>query len=372
MAERVCYRLAPRSPFHIGDKGVGLEETTQILHSDTIFSAICVTLALAGENLEDFLNEFPTWSDDEVNLSKEPPFRITSAFPYYRQTYLFPKPHLRIQGFGESPSPKLGKIIKKIKFVSSDIFTAINQAQDVASDLLIQDEEQTSVAEDNLLQSGSVWASHQTSSSSGQTLREKSKNIWFDEKVPRVSVDRVDQSSSIFACGRIWFADHAGLFFLVEYSKPEYRPVVEKALRILGDEGIGGERSVGHGQFSLDIENDWPISYDLEDSEKYNAFTNLSLYWPAEEEVESGILDASAYQLINRRGWVGSMGSMNLRRRGVNFLEEGSVFSKRPNGALVNVKPLDPSPAQNVPHPVWRYGIALSVPCRRPNQQGGN
>ena len=48
------------SPLHIGEIGIGLEESSLILHSDTIFNAICNALAkLYGRDwVTDFLRNF--------------------------------------------------------------------------------------------------------------------------------------------------------------------------------------------------------------------------------------------------------------------------------------------------------------------------
>ena len=65
-------KLEPESPFHIGKAGVGLEETSVIVHSDTIFSALCnmYTLLYGRDELEAMLTEF----------EEQPPFLVSSAF----------------------------------------------------------------------------------------------------------------------------------------------------------------------------------------------------------------------------------------------------------------------------------------------------
>ena len=50
------------------------------------------------------------------------------------------------------------------------------------------------------------------------------------------------------------------------------------------------------------------------------------------------------------------------------MLTEGSVFSKKPEGALADVKPLDPVEVPNVPHDIWRYGMAFPLACRVPEE----
>jgi CRISPR/Cas system CSM-associated protein Csm4 (group 5 of RAMP superfamily) len=55
----VGYRLIAKSPFHLGERGIGLEETSLSLHADTLFSALCLTLRETGIDLSALLGQFP-------------------------------------------------------------------------------------------------------------------------------------------------------------------------------------------------------------------------------------------------------------------------------------------------------------------------
>ncbi len=187
--------------------------------------------------------------------------------------------------------------------------------------------------------------------------------LWVDETTPRVTVDRATNRSQVYAVGRVRFAPRCGLFFLVEYGDPALRARLEMVLRTLGDTGVGGERSSGHGQFDLEVAGAFPLAEPP--SDQANGFATLSLYWPTELEVQGKVLEGASYGLVNRWGWIGSPDGMNLRRMGVRMLTEGSVLrQRRPEGALADVKPLDPAPVPNVPHDVWRYGLAFPLQCR--------
>jgi CRISPR-associated protein Csm4 len=378
MAERVCYRLAARSPFHIGERGVGIEETSVILHSDTLFSALCLTLRELDEDLDAFLARFPRVRVEQdvppLSLPGEcpPPLRLSSAFPYAGDTYFFPRPLLRPPGLDEIGDPKLGKTLKKIRFVSQPIFEALLAEQPV-SDYLVEDDPgapgQKRLCKGVLLQGGRAWVTPQEV----EPLREFEDRrtgeirLWAEETVPRVTVDRVTNRSQVYAAGRVRFAPRCGLFFLVEYGDSALRPRLEMALRALGDAGVGGERSSGHGQFKLEVAEAFSLAEPPPD--QANAYVTLSLYWPMEPEVLGGVLEGASYGLVNRRGWIGSPDGMNLRRQGVRMLAEGSMLCQRPEGALADVKPLDPAPVSNVPHDVWRYGLAFPLRCRIPDEK---
>src|SRR5690606_14675695 len=68
------YHLRARSPFHFGERGVGLEASAEFAHDDTVFSALCsVWRELYGTQcLEELLSGF---------LS-DLPFLLSSVFPY--------------------------------------------------------------------------------------------------------------------------------------------------------------------------------------------------------------------------------------------------------------------------------------------------
>lgn len=355
MAKRVCYCLTARSPFHFGERGVGMEETSVLLHSDTLFSALCLTLQELGQRLDNFLEQFPRWKFEESAppqfLPGEPPLRLSSAFPFWakrkngqviERLFFFPKPFLRPNFAASADDPAQAKAWKKVQFVSQGIYEALLAGQKVAFDAFIQ--------------GGKIWLTTEE-----KQKTDEMKNIWVEETRLHVAVDRISSASQVYGIGQVRFRQGSGLFFGVDYEDETWQPILEKALRALGDNGIGGERSSGGGQFDLERVEDFTI----QTPNLANAFTTLSLYWPAEEEARNGMLDSASYGLLMRRGWIGAPGGMNLRRRGVRMLAEGSVFPKQPQGALVDVKPLDPEEVPNVTHDVWRYGLAFAVPCQR-------
>jgi CRISPR-associated protein Csm4 len=354
MAKRIGYCLNARSPFHFGERGVGMEEASVLLHSDTLFSALCLMLLETGAALDSFLQGFPRWRFEEhkplQSLPGEPPLRLSSAFPFWAKRengrvtdrlFFFPKPFLRPKLVSEGEDLKQAKAFKRVQFVSQSIFEALLAGGEAPLEALIQD--------------GKIWLTLQEAQKIGV------EKLWVEETRPHVAVDRMTSASQVYAVGQARFQQGAGLFFLVDYADEAWRPHIEKALRALGDSGIGGERSSGRGQFDLEILDDFHIRIPHD----AGAFTSLSLFWPSQEEVRAGLLAGARYGLLLRRGWIGAPGGMNLRRRGVRLLAEGSVFPKQPMGALVDVKPLDPEEVPNVEHDVWRYGLAFSLPCQR-------
>ncbi len=91
-AETLLVKLKFRAPVHLGEVGIGVEETSTYACSDTLFSGLCHAWKLAyGEPaLVELLDQFKSIKDEE------PPFLISSAFPYLcegeKKYFFFPVP----------------------------------------------------------------------------------------------------------------------------------------------------------------------------------------------------------------------------------------------------------------------------------------
>jgi len=350
------YKLCPRSSFHFGLRGVGVEATGVTGPSDTVFSALCLMVrdlrGVAG--LEEFLGPF---------LKDDPPFLLSSAFPYAGDLLLFPRPWLRVlwNGKGEQDT-RQAKLLKKVRFVSHNIFQAILRSEPLQQEFI----------EANLLQKGRVWVTSQERSRLPARLR-KTGRVWVKHSVPRVTVDWATGTSSVYQAGYVRFQPGCGLYLLFRWRRtPDGLPdLVEEALRALGDVGIGGERSAGHGQFKLD----GPQTLTLEGPATASRFVTLALYHPTEAEVKAVLGKASAYELEPRRGWMASPDEGARRRQPIFMLSAGSVLSDwqadRVYGDLADVTPLK-TKTWSPPHRVYRYGFAFPVAAAGAQEEDGS
>ena len=118
MAAMKLFKLAPRTAFHFGQRGVGMEGTQVFCHADTLFSALCLTLReLEREGsaaLTRLLERFPR----QGQPADSPPFRLTSAFPYAGDVLFFPKP-LVPGNLKPAVGQEHGKTLKEVQFVFS-------------------------------------------------------------------------------------------------------------------------------------------------------------------------------------------------------------------------------------------------------------
>jgi len=198
--------------------------------------------------------------------------------------------------------------------------------------------------------------------------------VYETAQVPRVTVDRINSASEIFHAGRVTFAPGCGLWFGVAWHRPQdrvgntnltYHEAFARALDLLADDGLGGERSTGYGAFTHDQEKE-PLS--LADPTPGGLALLLSRYHPQPKELPAALAgDKTAYELISVGGWLRSWDGAAQRRKRLWLVAEGSVVravGPGPWGDLVDVRPTYGSPAGDLPHPVWRYGLALGVPVK--------
>ena len=324
MSKHVTYYLNFRSPLHLGRRGVGLEETGISIPADTLFSAICQTWRTfyGEERLTDFLAQYET----------DAPFLLTSAFPFAGDVRFFPKPLIVIEDEIKDDDRKK---FKNLRFVSEKRFHQIinNEMVTPDHDDLIKDQD--------LINDKKIWIHGE-----GKCPH----TVWKTEKRPRVTLDRQSSASEIWHLGGVKFNKGCGLWFDAKFDTEETQTQIETLLRVLGDTGIGGERSAGYGLFDLHREPAAPES----DRER-DRFVTLSPTCPQDaDELGALIRGDVAYTLEERSGWIGSTEGNGLRRQQIWMFGEGSVLSGSGSqiGRLVDLRP------DVCPHPVWRYAYA--------------
>jgi CRISPR-associated protein Csm4 len=197
------------------------------------------------------------------------------------------------------------------------------------------------------------------------------------EKAPRVTVDRLTNSSGIFYMGRLHFQTDCGFWFGLQWNQPDrliepwqqtVQQAVHQAFDLLADVGLGGERSAGYGHFAWEP-ND---VFSLPDARPDRPFVTLSRYHPRPEELPQALRgERTAYRLVSIGGWLQAPGVKAQRRRRLLMIEEGSIVQavgQPPWGDVQDVRPSYedpdfPAPTNNdeFPHPIWRYGLACPV-----------
>ncbi|MDZ7315995.1 MAG: type III-A CRISPR-associated RAMP protein Csm4 [candidate division KSB1 bacterium] len=319
------------------------------IRSDTLFGAM-----IWGAR---WIHKPPDFEQLLKRLPDSPPVAVSSAFPCSfagRETLrFFPMPILPplqtpdIQKFTaelQKKKPKLtpkqaliqivelNKKLNRLAFVSHSLFTEIITGRltrpSIFASLLYAEE-----TEKDLQLCGNI-------------LMGKNEAATF--KAPEIrevmaqgnAVDRVGLATAegqLFMRTGVSFAEHTGLWFLFYAEDAAFwRPV----LRWLEDTGLGGDRSVGKGQFAFSE----PEPFELPAVERADAVVMLSRYLPAHDEIDWSAKPIF-YHLVGHRGKVENRFSASqhpYRERGVRLFAEGSVFplpqSQKPfYGRLIQV-----------------------------------
>lgn len=334
MPEIKIIKLNFSSPLHIGEVGIGLEESSLVLHSDTIFNAICNALAkLYGRDwVTDFLQ----------NFKKEPTFRISSGFPFADKILYFPKPMSRAN-IDDDLLQDYSKSLKKTSYLTKGFF-------------------EKWIAEKKLSEKD---LKNITENGDSKDCDDKGSGLGTGFLLPKVSISRESAESSIYFLGSVRFKEKSGLWFILDCTSKEWENRVRSALRLLQHDGIGGKRTWGYGSFILKEEI---LQLELPDS---SAHLLLSLFYPKESEDPADdekqlFSDENArWDFSLRGGYAYPYGSRNSSQKPQRlFIKEGSIFEKKPEGKLIE----DESGLEGI-EKLYHYGFAYSIPI---SINGGN
>lgn len=325
----VCYKLNFTAPLHVAEEGLGLEEASEVLHSDTLMGAIinAWSLLYPGEDLEGFITSAP--------------FTVSSAFPYIGDLLFFPRPMLRIGSpqSAKEEDPSIGKKLKKIRFMSKPLFEKVIKGEGIDPSRL------------EIIEGFAHTAPFEPPCKSTE--------------IPRVSLDRISSASAFFYFRQIYFHPEGGLWFMAKFNgEAETESKLEGALEFLGDHGLGADRSVGKGFFRATRSNT-----EINPPEGSGQVL-LSLCHPTEEDfAQIRNHPLTKYTLVERRGWVTSPhGGRGLRQKPVRMFGEGSVFACKVVGRITRV--LTARPNQGLHHNVYRWGRAFTLPCMLEDDHG--
>ncbi len=343
------YKLRFPHGVHIGAYGIGTEGVQVTISSDTLFSALLSAWIGLGNDPDAWCSQFPCTKGAQ-HTHADPPFLLTSAFPYRDRILFFPKPI--DPNYAQTVSENEKKKWKKLDYISEAVLSEMRKGT-TGSKLLVAGA---------FKHDGNVFLLK----SEAEEIPEDTV-FWRMQTIPRVAVDRTSSASNLFHVGRVEFAYGAGLWFGVIWRDPyrrcgdySFKEAFEISLKELSRSGIGGERTYGYGVFEIFDKKDveWP------DPEPGKPALLLSRYNPRPDELPDVLRNAKGYALEEVRGWTYSPHGQ-YRRRSIVMLKEGSVLvpEKELYGHVVDVGPIHVETQKPLlPHPVWRYGLAALYP----------
>lgn len=313
------------APIHLGAGRDEYDQSFASLHSDTLSAALAAVKASRGEtdDLKAFLQSF----------------RISSAFPYSGDTLFLPKPasllNVAVNGREEKD---VRKQLKRIVYVEKCLWETLATGQKATVN-------PESIQKDYLVVDG------------------KSFSVPFKKQLnQRVAVSRDGQSDADpFYFEWLFFRPEAGLYCLVDADDTVFDELCS-LFRELGENGIGTDRSVGGGQFTIT-----PGTISMPENEAAEQIMLLSLYLPNEDELAALPLDRSQYGLTLRGGYMAGSTQLayrHLRKKTVNMFVEGSLFPRPARPLEGQVIDLRPDWNDGSMHPVWRSGIPFYLPVK--------
>jgi len=308
------------------------------LRSDTLFGIICwgIKIIWDEKKLLETLKQFQ---------EKNPPFIISSAFPYAnidnKISYFFPKPFFKPFKLNpEELNPETMsdfKRYKKIRFFPYEIFLKLIQNKITEKEFFLNHKIE--------------WLKFSTA-------------LYRNIIVLHNSIDRLSGSSlkegGLFMSEDTFYLTNNGLFFLLEIYNNEYENILKSVFSFLEHNGLGADSSTGKGNFKINIEN----FNGFPQYEKYDRFITLSLYYPSNDE-RSFFRENSEklwYNTEQRKGKVGGklFVTNNIIKKRLTMFSEGSGFPKMNKqfyGENIMVKNVP-----TLPHKIYHYGYAFIVP----------
>lgn len=311
------YKMEFETPLHAGSAGIGEESVQHTIRSDTLFGALCwAHRELYGkdkENLEEMLKKFKS-----AGNTHDLPFFISSTFPFMKEYSFLPNP--------------LSSGLKE-ELLEKSLFERVIKGETP------QKEEIGKIKEEKRFATLKGFAAE-------RKILEENEIPFRYIGVQKNVQNRISKETDTYIVGGTVFKEGCGLYFL---KKGEKNLLPE--LRFLGENGIGGNRSLGMGRFNVKREE---IEIDTPDEVDYQVL--LSLCLPKREEIEKILLaEKSRYILEKRVGWVDGT---SIRQKGFRMLKEGSVVEMKGEELVGDfLKASDGKEA-------YRYGYGMTIPIK--------
>jgi len=324
-------KLKFTSPFHLNPARDSLEKTETVIQSDMLVSALAVShTKLYGT----FCREFFTGE-----------LRVSSLFPFYKDTLYLPVPLFDF--WWGKIDRKIRKKLAKIKYLEAGLWEKVITGERLKA------EEVHPVGMFGV----------------GAEKAEEIPGLFQEEEVQRLGKDP-------FYFSQVRLKEKGGLFFFYDVA-PGIEQQFKASLRLLGDEGLGSDKTVGKGLFEIEQETEHEFPH-LDNPASH--LVSLSFFIPSKEDFNAIDFNDSYYLLQHKRGWYITYKMLSLKKKGIFGFSEGSVFKTKndhvPTGKQVKLLEkeamedilkkkgisLDKDPAFDVLRSGFWYGIPIRVP----------
>ncbi|MEJ7605663.1 MAG: hypothetical protein WKF37_05220 [Bryobacteraceae bacterium] len=310
-----------RQSLEIGPPNGARDRVDRVLHSDVLYGALTFAMDALGL-LEEWLQATVT--------GVSPQIRLSSCFPY-SSFALFATPPRHLW----PPEASVKTRWKAARFVPLSVLPMLLRSERLDPERWVADP-----VSQCLLPQGKH----------GSGVPPLRINVRTAAPVDRIT--GISNEATATAC--IEFAPGAGMWCMFT-ADDIWTERLQSALRLIGDNGIGGERSAGWGRFQApQFETVSLPDFFLKDAGPFSdsSYWMLSLFRPAEgEPIDWG---RGHYTLLNRSGRT----MTGYLKPTSQMIEEGSVlFSAAPPiGASLNVA------ASGSAHAIYRFAAAFAIP----------
>lgn len=326
--------------------------TSGEIHSDTLFGALCwgYRNIYGNDSLQSLLEKFD---------GGEPPFILSSGFPWldYRgeRTYFYPKPHIKFELWRDKDNIEAQAKFNKLRYIPEDLFIALTKGVLSADQITLKrysigkkmEWGFSALDKDYIMRLDTAFPREVA-----EDLR--LKGFYKRIEVPGNAINRLTMATdeNLYFREEVFLREESGIFFFLDAST-NVVDGLRAALNYLEDRGIGGEISIGKGQFNVISIKDFKGFESPQD-----AFVTLSLYCPTRDELSSFNEDNSWYEPLIRKGKIEStfIKRVNPWKDKLIMFSEGSVFptsGKEYYGHCPVVR--------EEPHTIRHYGLAFPV-----------
>lgn len=341
--------------FHLGE--TSLEDSSELLHADTLFSALANVYALAYGAAEEWIGHV---RDGRVRFSSG--LHCVELPGREEPIYFVPLPQLRYATAGADGSA--ARRLRGVRYVSLGVLERIRAgvASGEGGDEL--PECSLDVLAFPRLAGGYACTEKELEPLGGSVPVEPFAVV---TSRPRLERRTLEVEDSFYHATALSFAPvpvagggvlRGHFYVLVDHSLDgdAWRRFVA-CTRLLADEGVGGERSSGYGALVETEIREAPAAFS---GGSHAVFLSLAPTIPADEDELSRAL---YYRLFLRGGGsLGLRGDADLHRRRVRMMREGALFRGRVAGRLVDVSP----PRNERGHPVLRSGFSFPLALGAP------